>query len=176
MSRSVVAEMSSWLWSIYCCKYLFHAGSGPLICNFSVHCFVVIHVGVWIINKRYCQRFLNPSRMCQCNRFTNFCQRLLNWNKSRVWARCYFPFPVVILSRFVHITYYRILGSETKGPHHTHSLTWLNTVLVVCDYMSFAKSWQEKGFWSQAETWQVKNVLMKDFDWRFPSFHGNMND
>ena len=27
--RSAVAEMSSWLWSIYCCKYLFHAGSGP---------------------------------------------------------------------------------------------------------------------------------------------------
>ena len=30
--------------------------------------------------------------------------------------------------------------------------------------MSFAKSWQEKGCSSQAETWQVKNVLMKDFD------------
>ena len=60
--------------------------------------------------------------MCQCNRFTNFCQLWLNWNKSRVWARCYFPFPVVILSRFLRVTYYRILGSETKGPHHTHSL------------------------------------------------------
>ena len=31
--------------------------------------------------------------------------------------------------------------------------------------MSFAKSWQEKGYNSQAETWQVKNILMKDFDW-----------
>ena len=41
---------------------------------------------------------------------------------------------------------------------------WLNTVLAVCDYMSFAKSWQEKGCCSQAETWQVKNVLIKDFD------------
>ena len=29
MSRSVVAEMSSWLSSIYCRKYLFHAWSGP---------------------------------------------------------------------------------------------------------------------------------------------------
>ena len=43
-------------------------------------------------------------------------------------------------------------------------LRWLNTVLAVCDYMSFAKSWQEKGCCSQAETWQVKNVLIKDFD------------
>ena len=45
-----------------------------------------------------------------------------------------------------------------------YCLKWVNTVLAVCDYMSVAKSWQEKGFWSQAETWQVKNVLMKDFD------------
>ena len=43
-------------------------------------------------------------------------------------------------------------------------LRWLNTVLAVYDYMSFAKSWQEKGCSSQAETWQVKNILMKDFD------------
>ena len=35
-------------------------------------------------------------------------------------------------------------------------LRWLNTVLAVCEYMSFAKSWQEKGYSSQAETWQVK--------------------
>ena len=40
------------------------------------------------------------------------------------------------------------------------------TVLAVGEYMSFAKSWQEKGWSSQAETWQVKNILMKDFDWR----------
>ena len=25
------------------------------------------------------------------------------------------------------------------------NLRWLNTVLAVCEYMSFAKSWQEKG-------------------------------
>ena len=43
---------------------------------------------------------------------------------------------------------------------------WLNTVLAVCEYMLFAKSWQEKGCSSQAETWQVKNTLMKDFDWQ----------
>ena len=41
---------------------------------------------------------------------------------------------------------------------------WLNTVLAVCEYLSFAKSWQEKGCSSQPETWQVKNILMKDFD------------
>ena len=45
-----------------------------------------------------------------------------------------------------------------------NKLRWLNTVLAVFDYMSFAKSWQEKDCCSQAETWQVKNVLMKDFD------------
>ena len=46
------------------------------------------------------------------------------------------------------------------------TLRWLNTVLAVCEYMSFAKSWQEKGCSSQAETWQVKTILMKDFDWQ----------
>ena len=30
--------------------------------------------------------------------------------------------------------------------------------------MSFAKSLQEKGCSSQAETWQVKNILIKDCD------------
>ena len=62
-----------------------------------------------------------------------------------------------------------------------HLLRWLNTVLAVCEYRSFAKSWQEKGCSSQAATWQVKNMLMKDFDWQvefdfFWSFYGNMND
>ena len=32
-------------------------------------------------------------------------------------------------------------------------LRWLNTVLAVCEYMSFAKSWQEKGCSSHTETW-----------------------
>ena len=43
---------------------------------------------------------------------------------------------------------------------------WLNTVLAVCVHMSFAKSWQEKGCSSQADTWKLKNILMKDFDWQ----------
>ena len=43
-------------------------------------------------------------------------------------------------------------------------LRWLKKGLAVCKYMSFAKSWQEKGCSSQAETWQVKHILMKDFD------------
>ena len=43
-------------------------------------------------------------------------------------------------------------------------LRWLNTVLAVCVYMSFAKSWQQKGCSSQAESWQVKTILVKDFD------------
>ena len=43
-------------------------------------------------------------------------------------------------------------------------LRWLNTVLPVSEYRSFAKLWQEKGCSSQAETWQVKNILMKEFD------------
>ena len=49
-------------------------------------------------------------------------------------------------------------------PNKVNELSWLNTVLAVCEYMSFVKSWQEKGCNSQAETWQVKNILMKDFD------------
>ena len=36
--------------------------------------------------------------------------------------------------------------------------------MAVCEYMSLAKSWQEKGYSSQAETRRVKNILMKDFD------------
>ena len=47
-----------------------------------------------------------------------------------------------------------------------YHLRWLNTVLAVCEYTSFAKSWQEEGCNSQAETWQVKNLLMKNFDWQ----------
>ena len=49
--------------------------------------------------------------------------------------------------------------------HSPWILRWLNTILAVSDeYMSFAKLWQEKGCSSQAETWRVENVLMKDFD------------
>ena len=38
--------------------------------------------------------------------------------------------------------------------------------LAVCEYMEFAKSWQEKSCSSQDDTWEVKNILMKDFDWQ----------
>ena len=41
-------------------------------------------------------------------------------------------------------------------------LRWLNTVLAFSEYRSFVKMWQEKGCSSQAETWQVKNILMKE--------------
>ena len=46
------------------------------------------------------------------------------------------------------------------------NLKCLNTVLAIHEYVSFAKSRQEKGCSSQAETWQVKNTLMKNFDWQ----------
>ena len=49
-------------------------------------------------------------------------------------------------------------------PVLTKVLRWLNTVLAVSEYVSFANLWQEKGCSSQAETWQVENILMKDFD------------
>ena len=45
MSRSVVAEMSSWLWSIYYCNYLFPAGSGPGYFR------SLFFGGNWIINE-----------------------------------------------------------------------------------------------------------------------------
>ena len=49
MSQSVVAEMWSWLWSIYCSfNYLFQAGSGPGLQYFrSLFC-----GDTWIINER----------------------------------------------------------------------------------------------------------------------------
>ena len=68
------------------------------------------------------------------------------------------------------------LQSQLKSDQFTHSLPhsrfclvtqrlrWLKTVLAVCDYVSFAKSWQEKGCSSQAEIWQMKTILMKHFD------------
>ena len=59
--------------------------------------------------------------------------------------------------------------SRKKKPflaYKNKELRWLNTVLAVSEYRSFAKLWQEKGCSSQAETWQVKNILMKDFDWQ----------
>ena len=54
--------------------------------------------------------------------------------------------------------------TKSKQVKNSSHLTWLNTVLAACECMSFAKSWKENGCSSQAETWQVKNILMKDFD------------
>ena len=55
------------------------------------------------------------------------------------------------------------IPARGAAPHvKTISLRWLNTVLAVSEYMSFAKSWQEKGCSSQAETWQVKNIFYTD--------------
>ena len=49
-----------------------------------------------------------------------------------------------------------ILSKQGCVIDDTDPLKWLNTVLAVCEYMSFAKSWQEERCSSQAETWQVK--------------------
>ena len=45
-----------------------------------------------------------------------------------------------------------------KVTDHSFGSLW---VYVICQIM-----WQEKGCSSQAETWQVKNILMKDYDWQ----------
>ena len=44
-----------------------------------------------------------------------------------------------------------------------HFLRCLNTVLAVYEYVSFAKSWQQKGCSSEAATWQVKSTPMEKF-------------
>ena len=51
-----------------------------------------------------------------------------------------------------------ILQKEIKVAEHSFLF------ITVCEYTSFAKSWQEKSCSSQAETYAVKNMLMKDFD------------
>ena len=45
-----------------------------------------------------------------------------------------------------------------------HLLRWLNAVLAVCEYRSFAKKYADERFWLTGKIW------------RFCSFHGNMND
>ena len=62
MSRSVVAEMSSWLWSIYCCKYLFHAGSGPRFTIFQI----IVLWRYWILNYLRAIVRLWISQACVC--------------------------------------------------------------------------------------------------------------
>ena len=58
---------------------------------------------------------------------------------------------------------------QLKNAKILRSMYTRNTVLAVYEYVSFAKSWQEKGSSSQtekytSEKWQVKNTLMKNFD------------
>ena len=54
-------------------------------------------------------------------------------------------------------SHYPVLGSAFKVAEHSFGSLWV---------YSFAKSWQEERCSSQAETWQVKNILIKDFDWQ----------
>ena len=58
----------------------------------------------------------------------------------------------------------KLSSRDRRSVSNKEVLRWLNTVLAVCECTSFVKSWQEKGSSSQAETWQVKHILMKDFD------------
>ena len=55
-------------------------------------------------------------------------------------------------------------GSTSECFHSSQCLRCLNTVLAIYECVSFTKSWQEEGCSSQAETWQVKSTLMKNFD------------
>ena len=48
--------------------------------------------------------------------------------------------------------------------------------LAVCECISFAKSWQEKGCSSQAEKYTNERFWVTGKIWFFHSFHGNMND
>ena len=42
-------------------------------------------------------------------------------------------------------------------------IRWLNTVLAVCEFLSFASGkTQEKGCSAQAETWQMKKLKLID--------------
>ena len=66
--------------------------------------------------------------------------------------------------KFLHNKTVQLPHTNMSADLMRRFLRWLNTVLAVREYMSFAKSWQEKGYSSQAETWQVKNILIKDFD------------
>ena len=69
---------------------------------------------------------------------------------------------MLIINHTIEILVETETESQSMRLYREYSpLRWLNTVLEVCEYMSFAKSRQEKGFSSQAETWQVKNLLMK---------------
>ena len=54
-----------------------------------------------------------------------------------------------------------------KVTEHSFDSLWVYAGVMGSWYMSFAKTWHEKGCGSKAETWKVKlNILMKDFDWQ----------
>ena len=55
-------------------------------------------------------------------------------------------------NRGLVVSYPDLLSTNFQRQLLEINLRWLNKVLVVCEYMSFAKFWQ------------VKNILMKNFD------------
>ena len=102
-----------------------------------------------------------------CTQSIDFCRRLFFCNRNRYVNASNLTSMLTSPNQFFHNMSEIKTNIPTRGaaPHvKTICLRWLSTVLAVSEYMSFAKSWQEKGCSSQAETWQVKNILMKDFD------------
>ena len=62
---------------------------------------------------------------------------------------------VVRLASRRHLEFVFMRTQASHGPEQSWpDLRWLNTVLAVSEYRSFAKFWEEKGCSSQAETWQ----------------------
>ena len=51
-------------------------------------------------------------------------------------------------------------AAKKNGHNNKVAVRQGSTVYVIC------KSWQEKGCSSQTDNWQVKNKLIKDFDWQ----------
>ena len=74
----------------------------------------------------------------------------------------------IVIMHFVLMFYMQFRKSCQYPMYDIHELCLSKQLaignVVVVLYMSFAKLWQEKGCSSQAEIWQVKNILMKDFD------------
>ena len=80
-------------------------------------------------------------------------------------------FKLIILLRLyaLSLSSWRLYGEQgqnlIKVAEHSFGSLWV---------YSFAKSWQEKGCSSQAETFE--RFWLTGKIWRFHSFHGNMND
>ena len=73
----------------------------------------------------------------------------------RIREKCFAEFNALLVFSFVPVV------SDVKIPQifsrfTCNCLRWLTTVLVVCEYVSFAKSRQEKGCSSQAEKYTDK--------------------